>query len=185
MNLKKSLSAFTLAEILVVISIIAILSLGINSINFNRISKKQDLEVFTNKVTYSFENVRNDALLGKGIGTDLNVPEKWKIDFSNVGSGQIVTSYFSGSWFIYTGSTLVPQKNFNISEINCLRLDNTVDTLITNGIGTIEFIGSNLSLTGACTDTTSKKLEIVTDYGSGTFEKTIHINMINGLVEYK
>lgn len=60
-------SAFTLAEILVIMVIIAIIALWSSTLNFNKMSQKQQLDIEMQKIVNIIEETRNNALLGKSI----------------------------------------------------------------------------------------------------------------------
>lgn len=55
--------AFTLIELLLVIALIVIMTLGGMSLNFNTLTDEQNLNIFTNKIKTNFEEIRNNALL--------------------------------------------------------------------------------------------------------------------------
>lgn len=62
---KKLKKAFTLVEILVVISLIILIVLWINSINFNKLSNEQEAEIFSNKIVSIIEELRDDSITWK------------------------------------------------------------------------------------------------------------------------
>ncbi len=65
MKFLRKTKAFTLIELMVVISILAILIIGASNINFNRINKDQELDLFVNKIITDIETLRNDELMGR------------------------------------------------------------------------------------------------------------------------
>jgi len=73
-----------------------------------------------------FENIRNNALLGRGIGVNLDVPEKWKIIFL---SGEILPYYSlsNDNWIPYDLG-IQPEEYIKISNFNCLQLDTSTGT---------------------------------------------------------
>jgi len=62
MNLEKIKKAFTLIELLVWISVMSIIILWVTSIDYNRLSQDQKLDIFTNDVKSNFERIRNNSL---------------------------------------------------------------------------------------------------------------------------
>jgi len=71
MRRKNHKAAFTLAELLVTISIITILALGISNVNFARLSQNQQVSIEAIKISNLIEEARNNALIGKGIWENL------------------------------------------------------------------------------------------------------------------
>ena len=98
---KNNHNAFTLIELMVVIGIIAILILGSNFLNFNKVSNKQKLDTKTIRIVSQIEEIRNNSLLWKWIWTELIVPKKYRIDFSTSWSWVISTKYYSWSYMDY------------------------------------------------------------------------------------
>lgn len=178
--------AFTLIELLVWITIISIIILWTNSLNFNKINHKEKLNLFIYNIKSNFETTRNNALSWKGIWVTLDLPEKWKIEYSTTGSWIISTSTTNDwvSWVIYENIDF--QQNFSLSEINCLKLDWSNDWNIT-WTWIIEFDWINLTLTWAsvisdCNEE-SKKLELTLKYQWE--EKKLIFNSLNWLAEIK
>lgn len=180
-------NAFTLIELMVVISIIAILILGSNFLSFNNISNKEKLNTKIIQINSQIETIRNNALLWKWIWTNLIVPKKYKIDFSTNGSGQILYSYLS--WATYQKYNLFDKKiDFSnqfesISEINCLKLDWWTwsnSPLQNTETWTIFIEGANMTLSWNC-DTNTKILDLTIKRKQDT--KKIQINTLNWLIE--
>ncbi|MCH2189067.1 prepilin-type N-terminal cleavage/methylation domain-containing protein, partial [Candidatus Gracilibacteria bacterium] len=61
-------TGFTLVEILVAISVLAIIILGVSNIQLKSISDGQRVESFAYRIVNHYELIRNNALIGKGIG---------------------------------------------------------------------------------------------------------------------
>lgn len=173
---------FTLIELLIAIAIISIMTLSISSINYDRLSSKQKNEIFINKIKTDFETIRNYSLSGKWIWTELIVPEKWQIDFSNTSSWKIETKYMSG-WTLYTYNNLNFIDWKEISFIKCLRLNKTEDNEITSWTWIIKIEWDKLILTWSCNITTSKILQIWVSFRWN--EEILNINTLNWLVEIK
>ena len=60
-----SRKAFTLIEIMVVIVIIGIVSVGMSNFNFNRLTEAQKVSIATSEIVNMLEEIRNNALIGK------------------------------------------------------------------------------------------------------------------------
>lgn len=171
---------FTLAELLVWITIIWILALWVSQINFNTISDKQRAETYLSKIKTSIETVKNNSLIWKWIWTDLIVPEKWKIDLKSW-SGHLVTSYFSWTWINYSSYSYTPENNlYTIKSIECAKLDWTSDTV--SETWSIVISWSKLSLNW-CPDDSYKILRINSNYKQ--FENTFEINTVSWIIEDK
>ncbi len=187
-NTSTSKRAFTLIELLVAITIITILALWATNLDFNRLSNKQKLEIFTNNVKTNYESIRNNALEWKWIGNNLDVPQKWKMDFSSSNSWTIVTSYFD--WTSWSGSTSVDfQNKFWITSIKCKDVNWTLvwTDLIDTETGSIELSGINTQLdwdSTNCWNVKSKIIE-VTFWNKINEYKTLEINTLNWLVKTK
>jgi len=180
--MKKINRAFTLIELMLVIGIISIIAIWSSWINFNRLSDKQKIEIFSNKIITLFEKVRNNSLLWKGIWTNMQVPEKWKIEFSNAWNWQILTSYYlswATDWTIYDNNVF--DTLFEIKELECTNINNTNTESILNWTWTIEINWSKLSLNWDCTDISHKKIITTVRY-KNNFEEKIEINTINWLI---
>ena len=182
---KISNTAFTLIELMVVIAIIAILILGSNFLNFNKVSNKQKLDTKTIRIVSQIEEIRNNSLLWKWIWTELVVPEKYKIDFSTSWSWVIKAQYFSWSYIDYNFDKEISfSNNFDsISEIKCLELNkNPINSFSWTTIWTwtIFIEWSNMSLSWSC-DSTTKILELTIKRKADT--KKIQINTLNWLIE--
>ena len=181
---KKLNNAFTLIELLIVISIIAIIIWGINFLNFNKHWNKYKLETKAIKIVSQIEEIRNNALLWKWIWTDLFVPEKYKIDFSTSWSWIISTQYLSWTYLDYNlfNKRIEFLNDFSsISEVKCLKLDKSLWNSLTNTqTWTIFIKWANMSLSWSC-DSTTKILELNIKRKSDT--KKIQINTLNWLIE--
>ena len=182
---KKDYKAFTLIELMVVISIIAILILGSNFLNFRNTSNKQELDIKAIRIASQIEEIRNNSLLWKWIWTNLVVPTKYRIDFSNSWSWIIKAQYFSWSYIDYIFDKKISfSDNFeSISEIKCLELNkNPINSFSWTTIWTwtIFIEWANMSLSWNCAPT-AKILELTLKRKSDT--KKIQINTLNWLIE--
>lgn len=94
--LSQSKRAFTLVELLVVVAIIGILSVGISGIDFNGMSSRQKRDRFANGIVSLFRNEITKNSTGKAIrsGTTFTFPTKTLIVLDRT---EIRTEYYSGS----------------------------------------------------------------------------------------
>ena len=183
MNNLNKLKAFTIIEMILVILIIWIITVWITKINFNNISWKQRIEIFSNKIKSNFENIRNDSLLWKWIWENLIVPEMWKIEIWN---WWLTSSYLSWSWYTYEEYTLPLENFYEIHSTKCLNINWEI---IENEIWTWTIIieWSNLSFSWAlwlCINPSSKIFQFNIEY-QNNFEKKLSINILNWLLEIK
>ncbi|MCD5374911.1 prepilin-type N-terminal cleavage/methylation domain-containing protein [Candidatus Gracilibacteria bacterium] len=178
MRRKTPTLGFTLMEILVVISILGILAIGIAQVDFSRLSQNQRIQIEATKILNIVEEVRNNALIGRGVGVDLNTPDSWSVVFENDSSSGSVTSYYHSGSTSFTGSVWKSPIPFLISSLECRQLDETVDT--SSGPFTLVFTGSVGGITG-CSDSSYKKLNFI--YGGVNFSRNISINTLSGIIE--
>ena len=189
MILIKIKKAFTLIELMISISIIGIILLSTTSIDYNRLSQTQQLEIFTNNIKSNFEKIRNNSLSWKWIWVNLDIPKRWKIDYWNTGSWIIQISTYN--WTIWSPNESIDFDNiFYISQIKCWEINelpSNYDQLDANWTWTIIFEWLNIKLDINwdlnCNQDRDKILEI---YIKSVVEaKRIKINTLNGLVETK
>jgi prepilin-type N-terminal cleavage/methylation domain-containing protein len=183
MKTKKQKKAFTLIELLVSISLISILAIWISSIDYNRLNNKAKLDIFTNEIKTHFERVRNNALSWKWIWTDLNVPEKWRIEYSLSNSWKIISKTLSWTnyWLDYENINF--NNLYEITNLDCLNLNQLNLENINSWTWIIEFSWINISLTWSCTNSSSKILELTIK--SKSDEKILQLNTMNWLAEIK
>ena len=180
---KKGKTAFTLIELMVWISILSIIIMGASNIDYNRLSQKQRLEIFTNNIKSEFERIRNNSLAWKWVWVSLNIPETWQVDYSLSNSWTIISKAYS--WTnILSAENILFQNRLHISKIRCLKLDLTENYIIPNTeTGSLIIKWSHIKLWWNCTNNTSKILEITVSDRINT--KKIIINSLNWLVEIK
>lgn len=165
--MKKSIKkAFTIIELMLVITIIWIIFVMFSSIDFYNLSDKQRWEILANKITSEIETIRNNALIWRII--DDEIIKSWKAEISS--SWASVKTYYqndSGNW-IENSKIILDNKSEKISEINCWA---TVWTWV------IIFTGMESSLSWSCTGynmgVTVKKSE---------HEIKLNYNSINNLI---
>lgn len=181
--MKKILSWFTLMELLVVIAMIAIISIWSSKIDYTKNSNKQLSDIFANKVISTIETARNNAMIGKWIGTSLQTPYSWEIDIPHwTGNLSVYTLASSGATrqaYDELSYKLKPQEK--IETINCITFTGT--TLPITSTGTIIFQNQNISFTPLCGDDSYKILELTTSFQ--WVENIINFNSINGLIEVR
>ncbi|MDD3145645.1 MAG: prepilin-type N-terminal cleavage/methylation domain-containing protein [Candidatus Gracilibacteria bacterium] len=185
MKINKNINGFTIIELLVAIAIVVTIVIGSNNISFKYVSDKQNLEIFTNKVISEIERIRNNSLIGKGIGTNLDVPEKWKIEFNSgwngTSSGNIVSSYYDGTSWI-NENNLKMDKLIEIKKVKCIDVNGVISSLTSSQTGAILFEGGKYSLTGSvfCPSNYSN-IEIETM--SKLFTGSINFDIVTGLIK--
>ena len=189
--MKTSKKGFTLIELLVVISVIGLLLTGLSNLNFNFLANEQKLEIMTNAFIAQYEEVRNLAVLWKGISHqgdgNIVVPTHWYMDMSIAGGGKVIRSYQTGSL-----SPITPYKtednltfssdDYTINTITCYDIHKTtgynVDSLST---GRLILHESTITLDGASACQWSTRI-IELDFSFRGVKQTIEINTLNGLI---
>ena len=95
---KKNKNAFSLIELVVVIGLITFIALTATSLNFQWLSDKQKLEIFSNRIITQIEAIRNDALVWKNLyDTTKKIwfedIEQWEIAINKTIATLEVTAY--------------------------------------------------------------------------------------------
>lgn len=176
--------AFTLVEILVIITIIAIIIIWSNSMNFNKWRDREELELLKNSVVSKFETVRNNSMMWKWVWTDLDHPTQVKITFSTwsdimkteYNTWTLTTNWLNDSESYINDTTLVK----SISKISCLKIDDTPIINVSSWVVLIEW--DKLTLTWWCNYPLAKKLQLNFKYKNEI--STWTINIVNWLIEY-
>lgn len=172
-------SAFTLIEIIIVVTIIGLLALISTQTSIFQVWIKQQSEIESNKIINGFEVVRNNALLWKAIWAQVELPSQWKITF-DTNANTTTTQYFTWSWNTYKDITFKP--GFSIDEIYCGdQIESSTGGLLGQTFD-IQMDSKNLSFSW-CLDTDYNKVFIKTNFQ--WFSNTIWINGLNRLIEYK
>ena len=170
---------FTLVELMVVIALISIITLSATRIDFNRSSDQQRLAIFTGEIASKIETVRNNALIGKWVGVNLETPESWEIQISDISAWSLQTTYNTGWPFIANNEYSVTPNNFySIWNMRCLQFNNTSETISWNT--TIRISGNSMELFW-CSSNDFKILEFTTSYRD--FTQTVRINTLSWLIE--
>lgn len=167
---KTVLWAFTLIEIMVVLTIIAIIAIWVSNVNWNRLSDRQKVIVFKNRIISDIETVRNNALFGKGIGTNLDVPEAWRVDISQNG---VYFLYQTGGVFTFYDNVDM-QNNESITQVRCWE-----NPITQTGSILIQWI--QMTLTWA-TDCEWEK-NISFDIAYKSFSGWVWVNALSGLIQ--
>lgn len=95
---KKNKNAFSLIELVVVVGLITFIALTATSLNFQWLSDKQKLEIFSNRIITQIEAIRNDALVWKNLyDTTKKIwfedIEQWEIAINKTTATLEVTAY--------------------------------------------------------------------------------------------
>lgn len=184
MKLNKIKKAFTLIELLVWMSIITIIIVWSTNIDYNRMNDKQKLEMFSHTIKANFEKIRNNTVAWKWVWNNLDIPDKWKIEYSKTNNWTIQSSFFDWVDWSTPPENLMFQPNYYISDIKCIQVDWTVNEIITwSEKAIIEFDWIYLKLSWDCINSTSKILELTIKYKIDT--KVIQINSLNWLFHIK
>lgn len=175
-----SRNGFTLVEIIVVITLIWIFTLGVTNLDLSRLSIRQEQEILTNKVIGTIETIRNFGFQGKGIWASVQPPDVWIIEISDNVSGNILTRYAGTSGTgTYTPQSYSIDNWSEIRDIQCTNIDKSTYELL-SWTGTITVSWDTMTL-GWCTDTTLKILNITV--ARGPYESIIEINTINNVIQ--
>ncbi len=180
MRQKNNISAFTLIELMVWITVIGIMAFWISQFNFSRLSQKQKIDIELIKIVNIFEEIRNNALVWKWVGVNLDTPSSWRLQISTSWSWQIRSAYNISWWNTYWASWDTPFP-FWITQIQCGNLDYS-STGALNGTWTFTFINNTIDFSGTnCNNAAYKRIYIT--YWLGNLLKTIAINTLSGVIE--
>lgn len=175
--------AFTLTELLVIIVIITIITLSVMSIDYSKLTDKQKLDIFTNKVVSSYEWVRNYSLIWKWVWVNLDLPNTWKIEYWVSSWWEIVSSYSTWWSFVkYDDFSILPDNNYSISSIDCV--DRNLTAINTSLVSTwiVLFQWWNISFSWSCALENVSKLKLNINFAWNI--KPIYINSLNWIVEW-
>lgn len=162
-------------------AIIMILAIGASSINFNTATDREFLNSLTNKIASSIEKHRNNALIGRWVWANLDIPKSYQLNFSTTGSGSMSILYSTG-WSFANLETISFQNFESISNLVCYNPTLTSSGTSTNTTLILE--KNNLSLSGCLAGwNTGSILEITAKYKANS--KKILINTLTGRVEKK
>jgi len=177
--MKKSFNGFTLIELIIAITLIRIITMWFNYINFNPQVDKQKFLSFSNEIYSNIETVRNNSLIWRWIWTDLIHPTQTIININTANSWSININYYSWTTSSLSNSwiSLIPFSS--ISKLNCKNITENQSWTITN----IDLIinWSNLSLSWCTWSFSWAILDITAKYKN--LEKIIRINTVTSLIE--
>lgn len=178
---KKVNKAFTLIEILVVISMIMILLVWLSKIDLSKWQNQQKSLSFSNKIKIPLETTITNALIWKWVGSDLMVPKSWKIEIWKYATAMwwtwVLNIYYQ-TWRIYQlNEAISSDKYYDISKIECLDISWT--PLYNIAYWTILVKWSNIEMWSECWEW--KSLRIITQY-KNEFPNVIYLNTINWVV---
>lgn len=175
-------NAFTLIEILVVITIIRILVIWLSKIDLSKWQEYQKSLAFSQKIQNILETTRNNSLVWRGIWTSLIVPNSWKIEISKnwwniwwIGS---INVFYNTWWAPIPNESLKREKYYEISKIECFDISwNSVWEI--SWSGTIYMTGSDISTN--CPNNW-KIIKIYTNYKKA-FQNIINFNSVSWVIE--
>lgn len=171
---------FTLIEMIVVIMLIGIFTLWATSVDFSRLSMRQEQAVFTNDIIQTLQTVKNYAFQGKAVGNPLETPDTWKVQISPTWNWAINTSYsLSTVSNNYPSLSFSAEQWYTIWSIICKSFDRTISEQVSSAVS-ITFSGDDMSVSG-CSSNTYKILEISTSHAG--FSDVIEINTVNGVIQ--
>lgn len=147
MKYNKDKLAFTLIELLIVITITMIIIIWSSRVNFNFSTDKSRLESFKNKIVAQIETVRTNDLVWKGIWINLITPEKWEMNFSNTSSGEIEIFYSTDWNNSVSYNDMIIEDFYYIENVKCT---NVSWSYIDEDSWIIVFEKWNYSLSGSC-----------------------------------
>jgi len=170
--------AFTLIELIVWISIIWFVSLWITRLYWSNIPDRQRLDIFSNKIVWIIDSVKNYSLVWKWIGIDLITPKYFKIEIS---TGSYLKTYYN-TWSTDNLFDPLSISNFgeyyNIKNISCKNLD--LSNVISTNTVQISYEWSNITLSW-CNDNLQKIVDIQLFYK--WFDKILRLNAISWVLE--
>lgn len=182
-KLKKN--AFTLIELMVAITLIAIIAIWSSNLNFNALSDRQKLDGFFYKIKTNIETVMNNALIGKAIklsDDSIIVPKQWKINFNNSWSWIIQSQYLTW-WLFISHNEIIPDRFYSITT-NCEDFSWNNTWSLDNATWSILIEWTNLSYTWSTAGCSWKNVfRIETKYKN--FKKIFTINTISWVIEEK
>ncbi len=171
--------AFSLIELIVWIVIISIVSLWITKLFWNKIPDKLRLDLFTNRVTWVIDSVKNYALVWKWIWPNLDTPKYFKIDLSR--SWSYIKTYYNtgGIDNYYSPMSLNPfWEYYQIFSIKCNNLTLSSWSFVPNI--SISYKWSNITFSW-CDNDYQKIVDIELYYK--WFKNKLRLNSISWVLE--
>jgi len=171
--------AFTLIELLVWITILWILALWIIRIDFNRLSQDQNAEIESTKMINILQGAKNNALIGRWVGINLENPINWKVIVENLTSSWSIESQWElESGATWTLSSWTAKFPFEITNLECQAISGTQSPSSINS-ATLIYTGST-SWISWCPSSLKK---IRFDFWTPWNTKEISINTVTGVIE--
>jgi len=175
--MKKKISAFTLIELLTVISIIWIITLWVSRIYLNSTNDRQNLNVFIVKFSSILDTVKNFSLVWKWIWPDLVTPLSYIV---SVSTWWYITTYYN-TWFtdeVYDPLTIPSlDSNYKINSITCRNIANTTTLVSQKNNIDIIYKWSIITLSW-CTNSTTQRIVDFNLMYKGYF-KTLRFNSVS------
>ena len=174
--------AFTLIEILVVITILSIIAFATGNFNFERLWNSENSKILQNKVINQIESARNKALLGKWVDNSWTLvnPESWSVILTSTSTtttpptqGKIEVEY-KISWILTSNNYYT--YNFQTTPLEEIKIKcwgNTKNSEI------ITFTGNEIKATHC----ENNPIEITTSYQN--IENTFKFDPVSGVVTRK
>ena len=174
---------FTIIEIIVVIALLAIFTLTATSVDFSRLSVRQEQEIFTNQVIGTIQSLKNFAFQWKWVGLSLETPSEWTLRISENGNGEIRSSYTTStaSNIAYPSLSIDERDNYSISGIICKSFDGSLpDETPTSDTVTLSFISDRIILSG-CPSPRYTILEFTTSHGE--YSDIVQIHTVSTVIQ--
>lgn len=179
---KNNKKAFTIIELLVWITIISLITLWITKLYSSDIPDRQKLDLFTNKVIWIFDTVKNYSLVWKWIWLNLDTPKYFEIELSN--TWDYLKTYYSTWWtskIYYTQMSLFPfWEHFSIYSLRCNNLTLNDPSNPINDTIFIKYEWWNISLSW-CTNSYQKIIDF--EFYYKWFKKSLRLNSISWVLE--
>lgn len=177
--MKKKIMAFTLIEILLVISIIWMMTLWVSRLYMNVNSDKQNLNIFTVKFSSIIDTVKNYSLVWKWIWNNLVTPDSYTIRIS---TWWYITTYYN-TWTsdIVFNELTIPSfdLNYKVNFITCRTITYTSPSK--KSVIDIIFKWSDITLSWCTNFTTQKVVDFNIMYK--WFSKNLRFNSVSWVLK--
>lgn len=115
--------------------------------NFNPSNERQVVSIELLRMENIFSEIRDNALVGRAVGSSLDIPTAWNIDINQSGSGSIQSSYITSSSVTPVNYPLAswdsPDRNF----IHSLECEDFLGQRSSTGSIRLTITGSQLGIT--------------------------------------
>jgi len=174
--------AFTLIELLVVIAIIWFIGVAASKFNFSRLSQNERLNIQVLQINNVLQEIKNNALIGRWVGTQTITPDAWKVDISQSASWTITSSYTldnQATWIAYSESWKSENSIF-MSELYCEDLTWTRTTI--SNVASLIIVWNTIKLvSSSCNPQRDKYLWLT--LSSWLRETQIKVSSISWVIE--